>query len=372
MSVILNDIKQLWKKEKAFLFQLVLIHVISIFGILFVAGVMINNYMVDRETPFGTLAFSLDFGDNPVKCAELKETVSDMFDKMGLFTGATYGISYINEKGAYDELFCSFSMKNGKYKPINSSDLLEWGRYFSDEDYNSEVPMAVTLNVDSETYIRNGVEYQIIGKKDANVPGYENYVKDNYRQICVQPRAMDDEEISFCSFGVKRILSSKEQKKIVNAFEKVVGGNIKMYYQEENTAEKKAILKSVFISGGLIVFSLIGTLFVMYIYMFSKRRNRLAIWRLVGCSKKSMYVLFLFELYIVVLLSLAVGTILFYLCRFLFLDSIYKYMAFTLTPINVLVVFLLLSFVIFVVSSVLSFSTQSITIKELLRKERGR
>ena len=67
MSVILNDIKQLWKKEKAFLFQLVLIHVISIFGILFVAGVMINNYMVDRETPFGTLAFSLDFGDNPVK-----------------------------------------------------------------------------------------------------------------------------------------------------------------------------------------------------------------------------------------------------------------------------------------------------------------
>ncbi|MBP3237812.1 MAG: FtsX-like permease family protein [Lachnospiraceae bacterium] len=374
MSTVLSDIKHLLKKEKAFLFQLVLIQAISIFGILFVAGALINNYMVDRETPYGTLAFSLDFGENKIKCGELKNIVTSMFGKEfnSVVTYASLGINEPNSIGGYDSIYSSFSIIDGKYIVGKTGENVEediiWGRFFNDDDFNNGKQTAVTLNYDGDVFVRNGKEYEIIGKRSTEGSGSIGLVEDHMRLFYLPPEAMNEEEIFFCSFGVKRILTSKEKNKIIKAFEDITGGEVNMLYEEENTEEKRAIFKTIFMSGGLIVFALVGTLLIMYIYLFSNRRNRIAVWRLVGCNKNKTYRIFLAELIIIAESSLLIGTLCFYLCRFLILDNTYKYMEVTLTPLNVAVVFALLSLFIVSVCAALSFNAYKISIKELMRE----
>ena len=373
MSVIISDFKQLIKKEKGFLIQLILIQAVSLFGVLFVAGVVINNYNVDRETPYGTLAFSLDFGERSVKVSELEETFKSLFskEKGNIINSISISSYEANEYGGLDSYLTSFRIKDGKYVTASTSgdqeDELISGRFFSDPDYDSEENLAVTLNVDEDIYVKNGVEYKIIGKMDTEMPGWQSLIETNYRNIYLQPKAMENEEISFLTIGIKRILRASEKKEIIKKFEKVVGGKVEMLYQDENTDEKRAIYKSIFISGTMIVFALLGTLIIMYIYLLSKRRNRLAVWRLVGCDKNKTVLIFLLELFIVAEFALLLGVVSFRLCRFFFLDNAYKYMEVTLTPINVLAVFIIISCFILIVSAVLAFATRRITVKELLR-----
>ena len=373
MSVIISDLKQLIKKEKAFLVQLILIQAVSIFGILFASGAVINNYMVDRESPHGSLSFILNFGEHKITVSELSDTIDDLFSKKykNLFNCVNVGFRVPNEEGGMDYVGTFYKIKNGKYGVAfideRMSKDIAWGRYFTDEDMNSDVPMAVTFNVSSDVFVRNGIEYEIIGKRNQDSNNAKSVIEVGERYIYLQPTAFLDEKVSSVSFGVKRILNSREKKKIISAFEKAIGDKVTMSYRYDDTEDKEAIFKAVFISGVMIVFALLGTLIIMYIYLLSKRRNRLAVWRLVGCNKNKTVLIILLELFIEAEFSLLLGVVSFRLCRFMFLDKAYKYMPVTLTPLNVFAVFAIMSCFILVISAVLAAATRRITVKELLR-----
>ena len=210
-------------------------------------------------------------------------------------------------------------------------------------------------------------KYEIIGKRNQDSNNAKSVIEVGERYIYLQPTAFLDEKVSSVSFGVKRILNSREKKKIISAFEKAIGDKVTMSYRYDDTEDKEAIFKAVFISGVMIVFALLGTLIIMYIYLLSKRRNRLAVWRLVGCNKNKTVLIILLELFIEAEFSLLLGVVSFRLCRFLFLDKAYKYMPVTLTPLNVFAVFAIMSCFILVISAVLAAATRRITVKELLR-----
>ena len=378
MSVIISDLKQLIKREKSFLVQLILIQAVSIFGILFASGAVINNYMADRESPYGSLSFSLSFGNHKVTINELSDTIDDLFSKKykNLFNCVNVGLRVPNEAGGMDYVTTFYKIKNGRYGVAfideRMSKDIGWGRYFTDEDMNSDVPMAVTFNVDSDVYVRNGTEYEIIGRRNQDSDNASSLIELNERYIYMQPAALLDEKVSSLNFGVKRILNSREKKKIINAFENAVGDKVTMSYRYNDTGDKEAIYKAVFISGVMIIFALLGTLVIMYIYLLSKRRNRLAVWRLVGCNKNKTLFFFLSELFIVAEFSLILGLISFRLCRFFFFDKTYKYMQVTLTPVNVFAVFAIISCFILIVSATIAAATRRISVKELLRGGSGK
>ena len=196
--------------------------------------------------------------------------------------------------------------------------------------------------------------------------GKINHVDNDSIRVFCQPKMLSGEKIRSVAFETNRILTSREKKTIKKILEKTTGGPVELIIQEDVTNEKKAVFNSILISGGLIIFSLVGTLIILFIYMLSKRRKRLAIWRLVGCSRVKTSITFMIELFIIAELSLLSGLVVFYVCRFVILDSVYKYMRFVLTKENVAVVFGILSGFIFLVCFSLALAAQRITIKELL------
>ncbi|MBP3237970.1 MAG: hypothetical protein J6M24_02625 [Lachnospiraceae bacterium] len=377
MSLITSDFIQLIKKEKIFLIQILLLHMIAIYFIMFIFDAMLNNYMVSQESEDGTLKYNFDLYENDVYFDEIEDAFFELYSgKYGKLV-KQITVSDISSGEAIVLVFSAFKIKDGKYDfgitfdKIISSQILQ-GRNFTADEFDSDEKKTISMYFEGDTFVYENEEYSVIGKRAVNQGGYEDSEGAVPLNVFViPPRCFKGHIISDCALSTARILTAKEKNEIRKIFEKKIPGRFDFQFQSEDSKEKLSVIKTSFIAGGLIVFSVIGALIIIYVYNFSKRRKKFAIWRLTGLSKKKTISIIVVELSVLSGVGLLTGMLVFAVNCNGFIGKLYKYTETVMTA-KVDMCFLFGLFLLVMMMNVMiSVYVTRVSVREMLNDKRG-
>ena len=180
MSLIFSDLKHLIRKEKYFLIQIMSLHMISFYLIMFIFDALLNNYMVSQETENGTLSYNVDFNGYDVLYEEIENVFFEMNSgKYGNLIKQITVSNYIVFDDFFYNVFSPFKIKGNQYVFGNTFDKyvvpqLSEGRMFTPEEFNSDEKVTISMFFDENVWNFDGQVYSVIGKRKTNQEGYED------------------------------------------------------------------------------------------------------------------------------------------------------------------------------------------------------
>lgn len=371
MSLIFLNLKKLWQEERRFFLMIVLVQVFSVFGMLLITGVMINNYNVSREDKYSTLQISISFSDDaPVTYGEFEKAakvlLSEHFDSAQAELQLTSVV--LDERFEMGCLMvCSFaSVNDGKYvigttlSEVIEPQIIE-GVNLTDDDLNSDEGKAIVYDYNFDSLSLNDEEFEIIG---------ERYVKksDGLPVVIVPPGKMADMELSSCVISTDKLITNHQKNMLSNMFEETVPGRYSIVFPEESDADKEALSRAVTTACALIIISVMGTLAILYQYIMEKRMYFMAILQVAGCNKFKTFLILLGEMSILSIVSIGMGTVLFYIAQQWILTDVYKYMLDIMTPVKILSVVSTMILFVFVIFIIVALKTSKVEPCDMLRE----
>jgi hypothetical protein len=320
MGIVFLNIRELWNKQRVFLIILILVQALSAFCLIFIVGVIINNQLysgMDYITDY----FYISFEEN-VKYNEVEDTIKDIFDNVLKSAAHSFRI-HAEYKSIL--IWTDASIENGRYVygPFLYEMLdaqLESGRKPTEEELNSEDCVAVVLGISDNTLRICGEDYEIIGRRAANDGSVE--------QAFVGPRKLYKLSLRDLKIRLNRYLTQKEIDSITEKLDQVIAGRYRIsdMGKADDEGDIRAVLRAVILSCILIAFVLAGTLTMLYQHIMDKRKYKLAVFRLTGCSAWACVKYFMAEMAVVSIPSLGIGLGVFYILQKLKLNKIYPYM----------------------------------------------
>ncbi|MBP3238736.1 MAG: FtsX-like permease family protein [Lachnospiraceae bacterium] len=373
MSLIFSDLKHLIRKEKYFLIQIMSLHMISFYLIMFIFDALLNNYMVSQETENGTLSYNVDFNGYDVLYEEIENVFFEMNSgKYGNLIKQITVSNYIVFDDFFYNVFSPFKIKGNQYVFGNTFDKyvvpqLSEGRMFTPEEFNSDEKVTISMFFDENVWNFDGQVYSVIGKRKTNQEGYEDGEGAiPYSVFIIPPRCFEGHIISDCTINTARILTSKETDGIKALFEEKIPDRFELRFQSENSEEKLAVIKTAFAAGGLIIFAAVGALIIIYAYYFAKRKKRFAVWRFVGLSRNKTILAIVCELTIITAVSLLVGLLLFVVSCKKFISGLYKYTEYLMTAKVAALFFIGIFSLLLIINIGISVFASRVKVREML------
>ena len=322
MKLILLNLRDLWKNQRIFFAIMVLVQALCAFCLTFIIGVIINNHHYIGFRLIDTLYIDM----NGVKYKDVEKTMVALLDnELESAVNDVLIAGYVEDENAQNgvlNLWAQVTVENGRYVPgPYMKDLLPLqmvkGRILTEEELNSSEPIGMITNYNSDEVIVNGIKYDVVGERKVSTTASTLYVSPiNLREV---------ENIG-ADFYLKRYVTEEEYNTIIDEFNKVVPGGIRISDNSEGDGDEKALMRSAILACCLIGIVLIGTLVIVYQHILDKRNNKLAIFRLNGCTSfKSMF-LMMVEMLIVSIPSLILGFAMFKILQEKKLESLYPYM----------------------------------------------
>ena len=357
MRMIKRQLIDMFKNQAKSLGLLAILQVLTIFCILFVVGVLFNNFKAMNEDDFTTLYMYIDFSvGEPVTYREVEDVFTGVFDNFSVPVKevSCNSYSYDEENDSMLGICTFFSWDNGKYK-YSSSINREFtyqikqgsGRLFSEEEMNSDEKICVTRGISDKEVVIDGITLQSVGEL------YTAY-EDGSGLLLVTPPSMRDFTISNATINIFQLIEEKDYDYLNNALNKVVPGRYSIVWNREKDGERNMLLRTVIVTCLFMLIVMISVMVTLYNYIIRKNRYSLGVWRLLGCSHKKAAFIYTGEMASIIVPSLLFGTLLFIWVKNRFLINIYPYMRNLYTIGNLLIVygtvFLSIIIVLFVVA----------------------
>lgn len=339
--MILNNLKHMWRQERFFLTLICLIQAFAVFSMLFMGIVIKNNALVANERTYETLTVYVRFTED-VTYSEIKQMCFDISE--GKYKGLVeefklYSVAPPeNEKIAHISLLSFFGIEDGKYTAGKTatefhSKSLKSGRIISDDEMNSDAHVALTIDYPYDTISIFGEEYEVVGALTRSLDEENTDAENNeyYSDVFVTPAILENAGLNSLEIGLNRILVEAEQNYITDFLDSAVPGRYEITFGKVSDVDMEAALKTTNLTQVFSVLVVAGALLMIYVYIFTKRRYRMAVWRLTGCSRVRSGLITFGEIIVTSVFSLALGSALFVLLAKTVLIKIYKYIPGLLT-----------------------------------------
>lgn len=323
MWVVFKNLKQLIKNNTRFFVLIILAQTIGTFAICFSVGVLMNNHYLSTEDENTTKTLSVNF-DKSLETGEsydyeyLKRKMVDIFS--GDIEEIWYTYTYYKDDTIYSYVAAG-KLEGTNYvypETVNKLNIQVYeGRNLTEDDYTNKKKVALVSGIyDKKNIMIEDTEYDVVGKRQI----------DNEMPVVWIPITVWDTPVYFMYIHLYRIPTLNEYNRFCGLLNDIAGENnytISQYYA--GNSDTKALYTSMLIAILAIGISVVGTILVIYGYVYETRKNSLVIMKLCGCSNKQAILSYIIENFILTIGSCALGLIAFVLTRLLWLDKYYLY-----------------------------------------------
>lgn len=379
--------KQIVQNIKAFINKEFMIFCITVFCI-FISALLLNfsyglyqNYHVMRiesESDLNRIMTKVGTGNDGEKLTKekllsylnaLSEKTLDAMDIIAV--SAVYPDLYCvpSEEGGGNKAFWyRFCIRNGNYcisKPTKDSweknGMIVNGRYLNNEEESSGANVAMIANkvgfgisdntkslMTNENTIKLwGKEYQIIGEYSG---GWDT-------PIIPFLSAPDDTTLKTLTFDFYSNVTRSQYDELRNTASEIIPGILTFPELNIPDTDTYYLYNNVMLISALLALLSALNFAMLYQYILQKRRKRLAVFRICGCTKWKAFRSYIGECMAISIPAYAVGTAVFGMLLENVFDQMFPYMKAAYSPAIYLSIFAIYAAIVLVVLSVLILST---------------
>lgn len=330
MRLIWYNIREIIHSQKLLGFLIMFVPFVCTFCVLFAIGIIVNNTYANGENE-ETLTVELRFlGDRPLY-KELEGVVVDAYETLEKGT-VSYFCAYTIVK-ALDEsipdmhstisVTLASKYEDGIFVPDDSGYFegnIAEGRRFSAEDFSSEEPRGITVNIPGEYVTIGDQKVAIIGKRVDDTD--ENLA---FPWATVNPEAMRELPVRVILFYLERSLFSEEFQSVIELFDQQFRGQYEVIFSGEAEGDEEAMRATVTLVCILMLIAVGYILVMIYRYVVNFRAYKMAVYQLLGCSKRYGNLLLFGEMMCSITPAVILGVLLFYAFQKTVLADIYPY-----------------------------------------------
>ena len=322
MKLIILNIRNLWKDQKLFLLIIILVQALCAFCLTFIIGVMINNNKFIGFRLIDTMYINIE---TMIKYKEIEEELKDLIDvKLDGIVDDMLVVGVVADEKASEGLlnvWTQVTVENGKYVAgTYMQDIMfmqtKSGRILTEEELNSNTPVAVIADYPSNEIKINSIDYNVIGVREGT----------GVSTVFISPINLRDIGVCAVELYVNRFITPEEYQLVIETFDEVIPNGYTIQENRESEGDEKSLMKTILLSCVLIGVVLTGTLVIVYQHIMDKRNFKLAVFRLVGCSRIRSVGLLVVEMLMISIPSLLLGFGLFKWLQERYLEGVYPYM----------------------------------------------
>lgn len=300
ISLIFKNIKNSFAEHTKVYMLMVFSQLIAIISVFFVYGIFSSYSSKLQELNIDSYKISADFSD--VEMAELKESLTEILHEIEV------NLDFIFVAGISDDSMLTMHGKyyNGAFhvaEQLKNMDV-EAGRTISDEDVVNANKVAFGTGfgeVGSKVNIA-GTEFEVIGvdgDKSVNLK-------------CIPITACPDSvEIMMITFNFSSLPTQDEYLLIRNELKRVMGNKVTVDEFELKDEEELISIRSIItISVSIGTVSALNTC-LLYGYIISRRRKQMAVYGIIGATKKLRLIINLSEVMFINLILELIGVLIF-------------------------------------------------------------
>lgn len=322
MKLIFFNIRNLWKDQKLFLLIIILVQALCAFCLTFIIGVMINNNKFIGFRLIDTMYINIE---TMIKYEEIEEELTDLVDvELDGIVDDMLVVGVVADEKASEgilSVWTQVAVENGKYVAgTYMQDIMfmqtESGRILTEEELNSNIPVAVIADYPSNEIQINDIDYDMIGVREGTGVSTAFISPINLREI----------DIIAVELYINRFITQEEYQLVMEAFDEVIPNGYTIQENRESEGDEKSLMKTIMLACVLIGVVLTGTLVIVYQHIMDKRNYKLAVFRLTGCSRIRSMGLLVVEMLMISIPSLLCGFGIFKWLQERYLEDVYPYM----------------------------------------------
>lgn len=358
--MIIRNWIEFMKKHTALFIILLISQIFSLVCIFFVFGVFQNNlYELVDNSDTKSLEASLEKSD--IDADKINHIFRTMVEE-----GISFDYCYVGatSRDGKIEYLDRAQFKDGKYgyseTVFESMKYGMTGLYYGNEDYINKNKVVVT-NPEIEEGIGgsltlDGETYQIVGVNTINDAGELEIPFTSFPKNCVWDRL---------SFGLSQ-LPTREEYETFHDLLTSYGCETNEFYVANNQDLRQEY--SMLVVSAVLALLAGGNMYMIYSYIFRKRRKKISVFILCGCSKKQARFLFFSEIVCNMICVVIVATAVFRILLYPVMLSWFRYAARLYGIKEYSVIISIFLFVTLFLGYLLSYS---ITRKSVLEFRRG-
>lgn len=374
MKLVRKNLSELFRSNRRFAVMIILTQILGTFSVFFAAGVLYNNQYVVLEDKTSTLKINIEFNGNDTgqfpSCDDVQEYLSDIYTLMeGALGYVDFLTTYVNEAGTIVSIAASGKWSDGTYLPDDTIEQTLYyqiyeGRNLNAEDYSEKRLAALaTSNYTASTVELYGREYSVVGHRQ------EVLLKTDPVVFYISPTTWQDIPLDNVQLNLLRLPTKQEYRQICDILDRGYKGQYTISDYYAGDADFKALYLSLGIALAGIMLVAIWTLVMLYNFIYEKRRRKMTIYALCGCSRGGNMKICLTEVICLSLPACTVGAIFFIANCKLWMEEMYPYIPLLFTGRVILGLLLLIVLLFIAENGVLAWIRSGASIRTRMREE---
>lgn len=369
MKLVWKNIRNLFLKQKRFALLILLTQVAGTFAVCFTVGVLYNNQYIILEDENSTMELGIYFSADNKKC--IYENVQKTMEKIyGVFGDALEQVQF--EYFQYEEEVLTFaSVANWDGTAYHANDFFEEyayqiyeGRTLTEEDFEKQNPVAVVSgSYKADTVQAYGKEFELVGRRmkdDTLLP-----------MIWIPVTCWEGIPVHYVALKFTRIPAAAEYKRVCEILEKDFSGEYEISDYYAGSADYQALYRTLSIAVGGIMLAVLGTLLMLYGYVYETRRFDLTVMKLCGCRHMQAAIIYTVENVLIAVPACTAGLLFFSATRTLGLDKAYPYIKDVFNAGMYLLCIGIVLFVVFLEAVILSALMTYGSVKDQMRRDKA-
>ncbi len=334
MKRLLREIKT----QKRFHVLILFVQAVCMLTIFFTIGLLVNNEYLTLETDSSTLRLYVQLNDE--KDALTTEEMWPMLDELvdvlkNKYTEICFAYRIYNSETYHSmHIFDYFTYKDGKisrgetYNDTFDGEITV-GRTIKEDDYTNENHVAIIgtgyKNVDygMESIDLFGTLYEIVGERHT----WEIDDSDVTTTLIIPVTSWGDIPVTTFAIYLRCLMTEKNKEQVESILAKYYwdAEMIIEDFSAEN-ADLTAVYRSVFIISIIMLIADLGVMSMLYGYIFTHKRKKIAISALCGCSRTRNICEYVLGNFVLNLFSNMLGLVVFLILKDAWLIKWYPYM----------------------------------------------
>lgn len=382
LKYALKNIKNYILNEKILFVITLICIIVSVFAINFSYGLYYNynTKVVDSEIGVDGFNIKIVKGETVTK-GELQKYAESLDNKtlnaMIVIYAGTWIDEYKHDDG-YGPLPMRFVIHDGKYgiceetkKNWEQYGLITSGRFITNEEEANAENVALVWADDPDEWeeaserIRDGNYIKLFGKKYKVIGTYKAMHGPPIVPFLTIP---DDIVIDELGFSFEKNLTKSIYDDMVKKAQMVLPGKLKFPELTFPDSDTISSYNNIIYIALILSIICVANFSVLFYYILQKRKRKLAIMRLNGCTKLNAVFMYLTECIIFVLPCYSIGTLINYALCEKYFNNVFEYFKQAYTPQIYIFLFAVYFISFIVITTVLIISVVNKTITETMKE----
>ncbi len=327
MKLIWYDLRALWRHQKVVGMLLFFVPLIATFTIFFSCGVAVNNTHLNAEDS-DSRELSISFSNMPY--ADVMDVVERIYEGIDREIIQGFGLNHmiINQGEGVDPRYTIIPINMHArlegdvlvpYEIVYANNEIIQGRRMNRADFLSEEPRAVVVSYTEVVYDMVGMDFTVVGEF---VPAKSESL--HIPMTSVNPALMKKFPIRSLTLYLTRALVNEELQDARQIVEEKIP-KYRLVHSASTNADKAAMRKTASFASVLTLLCAGYLLTLLYRYRIGTQRYSLAVYALVGGSRKRCCMLLFAEMLCSILPAVGLGAATFLVLDRLVIGEYYPY-----------------------------------------------